>query len=262
MQNNQSQTAPSFTPTTEGKSVEQGKWMYFSEATVATNKSEKTLKRYIKKGELKWRRMGKQTNSPIQVWITGEFLSTVGSDTEQRVEDLDIFDADAHEVDFSPSTEQGPAEPIQDHHPDENPYERMVKTMVSEFTVQLDRQRDVLFDLRRELEQKDNQLRLLPDLQRQLEEKEKVAHIQLLALEKQIEALKTNVQSQEKMVEELQSDKEERVRVTEALAQENEKRAKIAEDLRLENEVLRAEAEKLKAKRGWLSWFLGRSDTQ
>jgi len=219
--------------------------MYFNEATLATNKSEKTLKRYIKKGDLQWRRMGKQTNSPIQVWITEDFVASVGGDLEHRVEDPDIFDAEPQEVDCSPDAEPtSAAVDAPETSPEKNPYELMIKTMVTEFTVHLDRQREVLFDLRKELQEKDVQLRLLPDLQRQLEEKEKLAHLQTLALEKQVEALKTSMQHQEQVVEELQSD--------------NEKRAKIAEELQHENEKLRTEVERIQTKRTWLSWFLGR----
>lgn len=245
MQNNQPSTAQPLVAVPGTRSVEQGTWMYFDAATIATNKSEKTLRRYIKKGELKWRRMGKQPNSPVQVWITPDFITSVGGEVEQKVDLPDIFDADSQDVDLSPESENAlPSSYPQEAPSIENPYEHMVKTMVTEFAKQLDQQRDTLFEMRKELEQKDTQLRLLPDLQKQLEEKEKLAHIKTAAFEKQIEALKANIQDQEKVAEELQSD--------------NEKHAKIAEELQQENERLRAEATLLKAKKTWWSWLVNR----
>lgn len=233
--------------------------MYFSEATVATNKSEKTLKRYIKKGDLQWRRMGKQPNSPVQVWITADFIAEVGGEVESRIEDPDIFDEVSQDVDCSPEVETtSSATYAHESTVETSPYEHLIKTMVGEFTVQLDRQREVLFELRRELHEKDNQLRLLPDLQKQLEEKEKMAHVQTLALEKQIDALQSTLQDQGKLVDELQSDNEKRLKLAEELQEENDKRSKVEEELRQENEKLRAETEKLKAKGSWLKWFFGR----
>ena len=223
--------------------------MYLQEATVATNKSEKTLKRYIKKGELKWRRMGKQTNSPIQVWVTADIIASVGGDVEQKVDDPDIFDADSQQLDSLPDSEPD-ADLIhsQEAPSEEAVYERMIKTMVAEFTSHMEREREMLFELRRELQVKETQLRLLPDLQKQLEEKELLAHVEKLALEKQVEALKVSMENQKTVVEKLQSD--------------NERRARIAEELQQENERLRAETQKPTTKRSWLGWFLGRPGGQ
>jgi hypothetical protein len=261
IQSNQSSFNQSFTAASAGsKNVEQGTWMYYDQATVATGKSEKTLKRYVKKGELKWRRMGRQINSPVQVWITPELIASVGGEVDEKVDDPDIFDADTNEVDFSPAAaEPGPPPTQQAQESSTEPYERMIKLMVGEFTVQLDRQRDVLFQLRTELQEKEIQLRLLPDLQKQLEAKETEAHLKTTALEKQIEALQTSFQHQGKVVEELQSEKESCAKILEELKDEQEKRAKLVEELQQENQKLRADTELLKTKKSWWSWFTARS---
>lgn len=230
---------------TGAKGVEQGSWMYYDQASVATGKSEKTLKRYVKKGELKWRRMGKQINSPVQLWITPELIASVAGELDEKVDDPEILDADSHEVDFSPATEQTAEPQPAAQESSTDPYERMIKLMVGEFSEQLDKQRDVLFEMRKELQEKEAQLRLLPDLQKKLEEKEKEAHIKTVALEQQIEALEANIEQQGKVLEELQSDKDSRTKAVEELQQENEK--------------LRAEAESLKSKKTWWTWFMGRS---
>jgi hypothetical protein len=258
-QSNHSSSPPLFGQGPTGsKTVEQGTWMYYDQASTATGKSEKTLKRYVKKGDLKWRRMGKQINSPIQVWITPELIASVGGELEEKIEDPDICDVDTDDVDFSPE-QDGDEAPQQTQEAPRDAYERMVKLMVGEFTVQLDRQREVLFEMRKELEDKDAQLRLIPDLQKQIETKEREAHLKTAALEKQVEALQANLEQQGKVVEELNSDKETRGKVVEELTDVQSKLAKQLQDLEQENEKLRAEAEMSKSKKGWWGWFLGRS---
>jgi hypothetical protein len=186
-QNQQSMSSPE----PFAKKVEEGKWMYFNEATVATGKSEKTLKRYIKKETLRWRRVGKQVNSPVQVWITPAFVSEMGVEADTKIDDLEIFDIDQQEPEpWNDTIVSEPVDSVQ-----ENPYERLIKTMVGEFTVQLDRQREEFFELRKELQEKDIQLRLLPDLQKQLEEREKNASFEASSLKKQNSELEAKVES-------------------------------------------------------------------
>lgn len=52
----------------------EGQWMALQEASIATKLSMATLRRYIKRKRLKWRREGKTTNSKVQVWITQELI--------------------------------------------------------------------------------------------------------------------------------------------------------------------------------------------
>ncbi len=61
--------------------------------------------------------------------------------------------------------------------------------MVHQFSEKLDQQKEVIYELRQELNDKERQLRLLPDLQKQIEEKEKLADFQTRALEKQVQEL-------------------------------------------------------------------------
>lgn len=221
--------------------VEEGTWMKYDAAALATGKSERTLKRYTKKGELKWRRLGNQVNSPIQIWITSDFIEKMGRISENSLEDPDIFDCDSDEAEVEldnrnadiehrelPEPPSSFTETRQPHSTDA--YESMVRLMVSEFASQLDRKQDLLVELQKEIELKESQLRLLPDLQKKLEEKEKDAHIQTAALEKQIVAMTENLEAEKK----------------------------VAEELRVENERLKTEAETAKAKKGWFSWFVGK----
>jgi hypothetical protein len=217
--------------------VEEGEWMYYDAAATATGKSEKTLKRYVKKGELKFRRVGNQVNSPIQVWITPSFKEAMGKISDQRLEDPDIFQTEDANFAAEEIEETAPEEdanlsgqaPIFKQPRSTDAYESMVKLMVSEFATQLDRKQDLLVVLQKELESKEQQLRLLPDLQRKLEEKEKETHVQTVALEKQIEAMSENLAAEKK----------------------------LAEELRAENERLKQESEAAKSKKSWFSWLTG-----
>lgn len=219
------------------ETVEDGVWMYYDAAADATGKSEKTLKRYVKKGELKARRMGNQVNSPVQVWITPSFKEAMGKIADQRVEDPDIFQTE--ELDYAAEEIEETVDdartitaghvPTTKQPQSTDAYESMVKLMVSEFASQLDRKQDLLIELQKELVSKEAQLRLLPDLQRKLEDRERDAHIEKAALEKQIEAVSENF--------------------------ENEK--KRADELSAENERLKQEVEAAKSKKSLWSWLTG-----
>ena len=52
----------------------EGQWLALQEASIATKLSMATLRRYIKRKRLKWRREGKTTNSKVQVWITQDLI--------------------------------------------------------------------------------------------------------------------------------------------------------------------------------------------
>ncbi|HIA51753.1 MAG TPA: hypothetical protein EYN91_06640 [Candidatus Melainabacteria bacterium] len=234
---------PSLNPKTAAPeaTVEEGVWMYYDAAVAATGKSEKTLKRYVKKGELKARRMGKQVNSPVQVFVTPSFKEAMGKIDEPKLEDPDIFQADSDIAYIEEVSEEdtlsghigttGPSHGESTKQPlSTDAYENMVKVMVSEFASQLDRKQDLLVELQKELETREAQLRLLPDLQKKLEDKERDAHIQTAALEKQIAAMQEDFESEKKRAEELSQ----------------------------ENERLKKEAEALKVKKSWWSLFTGK----
>jgi hypothetical protein len=256
-QSNQSHLQ-SFAPPDDGtRDIQQGTWMYYDQAAIATGKSEKTLKRYVKKGALKSRRMGKQINSPVQVLLTEDFIASLNGPADQRIDDAEVLDDDMPDVDAAPESEATSRKTAESFSVDNTTdVERMMKLMVAEFATQLDKQKDMLFEMRLELEQKDAELRLLPDLKRQLEEKEKEAYLKSVALEKQIEALK---EEQSKIVEELVHEKEVQSKSLTVLKEESENRAKLLEHLQAENERLRTAAETAKVKRTWWEWFLGKS---
>lgn len=66
--------------------------------------------------------------------------------------------------------------------------------LTEQFSKQLNNEKEVVFTLRKELEDKERQLRLLPDLQKQAEQERKAAELKSLeaeALRKQIEAMQS-----------------------------------------------------------------------
>ncbi len=169
-------------------SAQEGSWMSLQDAVQATGVSEKTLRRYVKKKVLQSKRLGKLANSPLQVWITPEFAKDVDDDIPEDQEDLDVVDAESESIeeeyieeDFSPEDK-----------PRSNPsmeIEQIIKSIAEQFGNKLDEHKEVIFQLRHELQEKETQLRLLPDLQKKLEEEEKLKDFETTALRKQIEEL-------------------------------------------------------------------------
>lgn len=172
-----------------------GQWMSLQDATTATGRSEKTLRRYIKKGGLKAKRLGKLPNSPIQVWIEPEAFNDMGDEEDATAEifeaETDIEDAEAIDSsdnfapreNFAPSGTSGQDAGL----------EVALKIITEQFSQHLGEQKSVMIELQRELKEKELQLRLLPDLQKQLRDREaleKSVEFEKTALEKQIEALK------------------------------------------------------------------------
>ncbi len=179
--------------------VEEGKWMFLQEATDATGLSEKTLRRYIKRNAVKSRRLGKQTNSPFQLWITSDILKEVSED-QYAVEGIqEVFDADTNDVDQNELLDEVAGTTQEDFSTQSIErrdgrdigleLDRVIKTIAQQFAEKLDQQTEVIHELKHELTEKETQLRLLPDLQKQLEEKEKLADFQTKALEKHVEEL-------------------------------------------------------------------------
>jgi len=169
-------------------SAQEGSWMSLQDAVQATGVSEKTLRRYVKKKVLQSKRLGKLANSPLQVWITPEFAKDVNDDVPEDQEDLDVVDAESESIeeeyieeDFSPEEKARP-NPSQE-------VEQIIRTIADQFGNKLDEQKEVIFQLRHELQEKETQLRLLPDLQKKLEEEEKLKDFETTALKKQIEEL-------------------------------------------------------------------------
>lgn len=175
-------------------SPDSAKWMSLQDATIATGRSEKTLRRYIKKGELKAKRTGKLPNSPIHVYIDPAVFSEP-ADTDDGTSaifeaEADIEDAIAVETDNFAPEEHASQATIE---LSEVQLKVVLETITKQFAKELGDQKDLILGLKSELEAKDKQIRLLPDLQKQLQEREaleKNIEFEKVALEKQIEALK------------------------------------------------------------------------
>ena len=78
--------------------------------------------------------------------------------------------------------------------------DEVLTKLTEQFSKQLHAEKEVIFTLRRELEEKDRQLRLLPDFQKQAEEERKSAQLKELeaeALRKQIAAMEAEQQQVE-----------------------------------------------------------------
>lgn len=177
--------------------------MLLQDAVQATGVSEKTLRRYVKKKALQSKRLGKLANSPLQVWITPEFTKNVNDDIPDEQDELDVVDAESENIesecieeDFSPEEK-----------PRSNPsleVEQIIKSIAEQFGNKLDEHKEVIFQLRHELQEKETQLRLLPDLQKKLEEEEKLKNFETTALKKQIEELNKENAELKESAEQLQ----------------------------------------------------------
>lgn len=172
-----------------------GQWMSLQDATTATGLSEKTLRRYIKKGEVKSKRLGKLVNSPLQLWIVPEAFKDMGEEDDAITE---IFEAET-EIEDAQAIEQSDNFSQQENFApagtggQEVALEVALKIITEQFSQHLGEHKSVMLELQRELKEKDIQLRLLPDLQKQLRDREaleKSVEFEKTALEKQIEALK------------------------------------------------------------------------
>lgn len=225
-QSNASSPIQNFAPDQDVQAVLQAsEWLSLPEAVEKTNLHEKTIRRYIKNNRLKARKLGRNSNSPLQVWITPEFLQQIGLDPTVHVETVDSEDHDldsrdeAHDDGGTNGAQSQSEAKAQTSKNDTELMQELVRAMTEQFSAALNDHKEQIFVLRNELQEKDVQLRLLPDLQKQLEEKEKIAEYEQAAINKQLELLKE------------------------------------------ENEKLRAEAEMLQnqAKKTWWGWFLGKS---
>jgi hypothetical protein len=169
---------------------EDGQWMFLQNAATATGLSEKTLRRYIKKRLIRSRRLGKQTNSPLQAWITADVIKAVSSEpieTDDVIDAVAVQNEDADDF-VEESSNQSTIEPEATSNTPLTGLEQIVKSIAQQFSDKLDQQKDVIYALRDELHDKEIQLKLLPDLQKQLQEKE-LAVFEAAALQKQIEEL-------------------------------------------------------------------------
>ncbi len=168
------------------------------QAIVVTGLTERTLRRHIKKGWVKYRRNGKRPNSPVELWITSEVGKLVEHDDAEEVDVVEFFDAAP--VDAIDGVEVEDASDNSDQSSEElgpNDYSKaagveidnVLRTITSQFLERLDQSNQMIYELRSELQDKDRQLKLLPDLQKQADERQ-LAELKSIALEKQVEELK------------------------------------------------------------------------
>lgn len=78
------------------------------------------------------------------------------------------------------------------------PIKTMIREMSQQFAEQLGKEKQLNFELQRELQEKDAQLKLLPDFQKQAEDRRKEAEskeLEAIALAKQIEAMRLIAES-------------------------------------------------------------------
>jgi len=170
--------------------AQEGTWMFLQDAVQATGVSEKTLRRYAKKKALQSRRLGKLANSPLQVWITPDFSNKVKENPiEENDSELDVVEAEPESIDTEYTEEEDftPGDAQQSNPSLE--VDRVIKMLAEQFGNKLDEHKEVIFQLRHELQEKETQLRLLPDLQKKLDEEEKLKEFETAALKKQIEEL-------------------------------------------------------------------------
>lgn len=169
--NQHSQTELDFSPDPNAVSVDpRGDWMYMQQATEATGLSEKTLRRYIKKGILKHKRMGKAMNSPLKVFVTPDFMQKVAADTE-IVEAIDQIPDQPTDEDDDLDVQDGPvAEPTHAAVPIN--VQSFLQEQAKAFADEIEKRTEIIHSLRQELDQKESALKLLPNLQKEMKDKE------------------------------------------------------------------------------------------
>jgi hypothetical protein len=191
-----------------------GEWLYLQQAAELLDVSEKTLRRYIKKEELKARK-GKAVNAKIEVFITDEFRALQApATTGDELEDDTILDGipiEEYAVDdvtdeYAQASPQAAAP--EDFSPRSNALPNPadlanVKSIVNELmdpllkrieeqSVALNEQQKMIRDQQNAIRDQEIQLRLLPDLKAREENERKAneqAELENAALKKQIEAL-------------------------------------------------------------------------
>lgn len=172
--------------------------MIMPQAIAATGLTERTLRRHVQKGWVKYRKLGNPKKLRIELWITPE-IGNLGDQIESGDQDdaqgVDIFDVSSDSIDGEVfDTTPEPAVSSQAVETAEgsirsSELEKIVSAITGKFLERLDKTNEMLFELRSELQDKDRQLKLLPDLQKEAEERQ-LAELKAIALEKQIEELK------------------------------------------------------------------------
>ncbi|MCC7530002.1 MAG: hypothetical protein IT342_15870 [Candidatus Melainabacteria bacterium] len=216
----------------------------------------RTVQHRLNTGELKGKRTPNQYGvSEWRVWPNKEIMERLSPG--KSFEELDFSAPPQDEFQGGDSSAVVDAETVESGREDvdEPSLRTIVRELTQQFSEQLSREKSIVAQLQRDLEDKDRQLKLLPDFQKQAEDQRKEAELKELesiALRKQVEALKNEEEAKQAELARLAKLEAE---VVPSLAAQTE--AKEAEVAKLQSDLeakeaqakeLEAENEKLKQK--------------
>lgn len=212
------------------------------EAAQALGVSVRTVQHRLNTGELKGKRTPNQYGvSEWRVWPNKEIMERLSPG--KTFEEID-FSAPQEEFQGGDSSAVIDAEAVESRKDelDEPSLRTIVRELTQQFSEQLSREKLIVAQLQRDLEDKDRQLKLLPDFQKQAEDQRKeveLKELEAIALRKQVEALKNEEEAkQAEIVRLARLDAE----VVPSLAAQNE--AKEAEVTKLQSDLEKARQEK------------------
>jgi excisionase family DNA binding protein len=210
------------------------------EAAQALGVSVRTVQHRLSTGELKGKRTPNQYGvSEWRVWPNKEIMERVSPG--KTFDELD-FSAPQEEFQGGDSSAVIDAEAVESGRDDEPSLRTIVRELTQQFSEQLSREKSIVAQLQRDLEDKDRQLKLLPDFQKQAEDRRKEAELKELesiALRKQVEALKNEEEAKQAEIARLAKLEAE---VVPSLAAQTE--AKEAEVAKLQSDLEIARKEK------------------
>jgi len=212
------------------------------EAAQALGVSVRTVQHRLNTGELKGKRTPNQYGvSEWRVWPNKEIMERLSPG--KTFEELD-FSAPQEEFQGGDSSAVVDAETVESarEDSDEPSLRTIVRELTQQFAEQLSREKSIVAQLQRDLEDKERQLKLLPDFQKQAEDQRKEAELKELesiALRKQVEALKNEEEAKQAEIARLAKLEAE---VVPSLAAQTE--AKEAEVAKLQSDLEIARKEK------------------
>ena len=221
------------------------------EAAQALGVSVRTVQHRLSTGELKGKRTPNQYGvSEWRVWPNKEIMERLSPG--KTFEELD-FSAPTEEFQGGDSSAVVDAEAVESPREDvdEPSLRTIVRELTQQFSEQLSREKSIVAQLQRDIEDKDRQLKLLPDFQKQAEDQRKEAELKELesiALRKQVEALKSEEESQKAEIARLAKLEAEVVPSLAAQTEANEADlAKLQSDLEIAQKDKEAKEEQARA---------------
>ena len=169
------------------------------ETAQALGISVRTVQYRLQNGELKGMRATNQYGvKEWRVWPNKEIIERLGPGKANDNFDLEQAPAEFLGGDSSAVVDAEAIEHGNEVFADsETPIKFLVRELTQQFAEQLSREKELISQLQRDLEDKDRQLRLLPDLEKQAEARRKEAELKELegeALKKQIVALQEQLE--------------------------------------------------------------------